>query len=108
MAVDLKRPVLESVCSFGGWGVSFIRPVLESVLLFVEWEVTLTRPMLQSVSSFGKCGVCFIAGAGISLVDSLIDGLCYMAPYSFVSGRLSGLESHLHTPYWNLSYRFGR
>ena len=36
--MSLKRPVLESVSLFGGWGVSLTSPVLETVWSFVGGE----------------------------------------------------------------------
>ena len=50
----LTRYMLESVRSFGGWGVSLTRSVLESVRSFVGLGVCLTRPLLESVSLVGR------------------------------------------------------
>ena len=45
----VTRYVLESVRSFGGWGVSLTRSVLDSVRSFVGLAVCLTRPVLEYV-----------------------------------------------------------
>ena len=45
----VTRFVLESVRSFGGWGVSLTRSVLESVRSFVRLGVSLTWSVLQYV-----------------------------------------------------------
>ena len=47
----LTRPVLQSVSSLRGPGVSLTHSVLESILSFVEWGVSLTSPVLVCVSS---------------------------------------------------------
>ena len=66
--MSVERPVLKSVWSFVGWGVSLTRPVLESVRRvrslyiirlepesvwpLVVWGLSLTRPVLETVWSF--------------------------------------------------------
>ena len=50
--LSIAYRMMESVNSFGGWGVSLKRPVLESVSSFVGWGVSLTRPVLETVWSF--------------------------------------------------------
>ena len=47
--VSVKRPALNPVWSFDGWGVSLTRPVLESMSSFGGWGVSHTRPVLEPV-----------------------------------------------------------
>ena len=85
----MLRPVLNSVWSFGGWGVSLTRPVLESVRRVRSLSYSFLigiRPVVRQMGTF-SC----TPRPGIYLVVHLFD-------------RFAGGESLLHAPCWNLSY----
>ena len=101
---SVTDPVMESVTSIGGWGVSFINPVLTSAWSFVGWGVSLIRPVLESVSSFVGWGVSLTCPVleSVSPIGSL--GVCLTCPVKeFV--RPKGGGSHLEAPCWSLSGR---
>ena len=89
------RPVMESVSSFGAWGVSLRRPVLETVWSFVGWGVSLTCPVLKSVSSIRRVGsLSYTPYTGNCLISRRVDSLCVDAPvlnsvWSFVGWGVS-------------------
>ena len=72
-------PCLESVQSFGGWGVS------------------LTRPVLESDRRFG--GLSYMSYAGICLVSSRVRSVCYTPDPKVCLFVL------LQAPRWNQSRR---
>ena len=111
----VTRYVLESLRSFGGWGVSLTRSLLESARSIVGLGVLhgpynrssdgeLTRPALDSVSLFVGWGISYRPRDGISLVFR-------WGVSSFVEWRVSltrpVLESISYpplptpTPFWN-------
>ena len=75
---SLKRPVLESVSSFGGWGVSLTRPVLESVLWFVGTGVSYTLCLVvKRIRSFSDTSrVAVILSRRSSGTESLSHAPC--------------------------------
>ena len=89
--VPLTRPVLESVSSFGGWGVS---------VTFPRDQFCLVVCRVGSLSPTRRAGIC--------LVVSVSGEFFLHAPCWNLSDRSTGWESLLYTRCWNLSRPFGR
>ena len=102
--------MLESIWSFGGWGVSLtrpvlesvrqvrslsiIRPVLESVWPLLGWGFSRTRHVLEAVWLYVGWGICltrpFLAsvssfgGWGVSLTRPVLESLRRVRSFSYL------------------------
>ena len=89
--VPLTRPVLESVSSFGGWGMS---------VTSTRDQFCLVVCRVGSLSHTHRAGLCLVL---------LVSGeFLQHAPCWNLSDRSTVWESLFYTPCWNLSRRFGR
>ena len=89
--VPLTRRVLESVSSFGGWGMSVTCPRDQFCLVVCR---------VGNLSPTRRAGICPVV---------LVSGQFLLhAPCWNLFDRSTGWESLLYTPCWKLSRRFGR